>query len=173
MIKIILVSAIAASMAPSVFAQTCNDKMVRSNEQSQFILNDSRGVVTDAVNALDWQICPLGMSFENGDCIGTATQFDSWKMALDAVSSFNASSDVQYRLPTIIELSSIVERSCSSPAIDVAAFPSTPNAWFWSSTYTFGANDVDLGRKINFEDGLEFDNRANSNRHIRLVRSLR
>ncbi len=43
-------------------------------------------------------------------------------------------SQVDWRVPTRLELASIIDYSVVSPAIDASRFPSTPNALFWSST---------------------------------------
>jgi hypothetical protein len=39
-----------------------------------------------------------------------------------------------WRMPTIDELTAIVDTTMN-PTLDGAAFPGTPPAWFWSSTY--------------------------------------
>lgn len=39
-----------------------------------------------------------------------------------------------WRLPAVKELSSIVDRRASNPAIDPAAFPATPASGFWTSS---------------------------------------
>jgi hypothetical protein len=43
-------------------------------------------------------------------------------------------------VPTVIELVSIVDYSLSNPAINAAAFPSTPASYFWSATPVAGAH---------------------------------
>lgn len=39
-----------------------------------------------------------------------------------------------WRLPSRLELVSILDTSRTQPAIDVSSFPDTPSDWFWSST---------------------------------------
>ena len=39
-----------------------------------------------------------------------------------------------WRLPTVDELNSIVDRSKCRPAIDTEAFPDTERDWYWTST---------------------------------------
>jgi len=39
-----------------------------------------------------------------------------------------------WRLPTVTELQSLVDRSRSDPAIDTAKFPDTKSDWYWTST---------------------------------------
>jgi hypothetical protein len=46
-----------------------------------------------------------------------------------------------WRLPTVDELSGIVDFSRQSPSIDIEAFPGTSSEWFWTSTpYSSGSN---------------------------------
>jgi len=45
-----------------------------------------------------------------------------------------------WRLPTCKELQTIVDDSRTNPAIDPNAFPSTPSAWFWSSSPVAGSS---------------------------------
>lgn len=56
-----------------------------------------------------------------------------------------------WRLPTIAELQSIVDITRTSPAVDATAFPSTPNAFFWSSSTMM--KDTTLGWGVDFSTG--------------------
>jgi hypothetical protein len=42
--------------------------------------------------------------------------------------------DAGWRLPTLIELESIVDYTRSNPAIDTSVFPATPSVRFWTAT---------------------------------------
>ena len=53
--------------------------------------------------------------------------------------------------PTILEIYSLIDFTKSYPAIDQAAFPSTPDKDFWSSTSVAGSPS--LARYANFELG--------------------
>jgi hypothetical protein len=44
-----------------------------------------------------------------------------------------------WRMPSWIELVSVVDYARGYPAINVNAFPATPTNWFWSSTPTLAA----------------------------------
>ena len=44
-----------------------------------------------------------------------------------------------WRLPTIVELRGLIDRSHDSPALDGTAFPAAPSAWFWASGSTGGS----------------------------------
>ncbi len=41
--------------------------------------------------------------------------------------------DTRWRLPTAVELKTLVDYGRSSPAINTSAFPNTPNEWFWAT----------------------------------------
>jgi hypothetical protein len=64
-----------------------------------------------------------------------------------------------WRLPSMKELQTIVDKTRSNPAIDPTAFPSTPSDYFWSSSpvagYADGVWSVDFlsGDSLNFVVG--------------------
>lgn len=77
----------------------------------------------------------------------------SWQRALPAADTFTAANDAcaalslggktGWRLPTRIELVSLLDIESSKPTIDVDAFPGTPAAPFWtSSSYVSGGRYV-------------------------------
>ena len=47
----------------------------------------------------------------------------------------------RWRLPTLLELETIVDVRAATPSIDVAAFPSTPVEYFWTQTSYAAAAD--------------------------------
>lgn len=73
-----------------------------------------------------------------------------------------------WRLPTIVELQSLVDVTRFNPSIDPAAFPNTPASLFWSSS-------VDVGQSgnswvVNFGEGRTHDASASTTASIRCVR---
>jgi hypothetical protein len=78
-------------------------------------------VVRDEVTGLSWQRASAPGLHEwpaaDGYCAGLALGgFDDW------------------RLPTRIELVSLVDYTRHTPTIDPSAFPGTPSEWFWSAS---------------------------------------
>ncbi len=75
-----------------------------------------------------------------------------------------------WRLPTRAELSTLVEDSCGSPAIDERAFPDMEltKLWYWSSTV-----DGALVWYVAFGGGTERQGSPKTWNSVRLVRSDR
>ena len=88
------------------------------------------GTVTDKLTGLMWQQTVPTMAY-------------TWSGAVAYCSSVNLDSHTDWRLPTVVELVSIVDYSVASPspAINSTAFPGTPTAldFFWSSTPVAGS----------------------------------
>jgi len=83
------------------------------------------GVVLDRVTGLTWQRSPAGKLLTFADAKRncdelTLAGYDDW------------------RLPSRIELASILDLTRTQPAINVAAFPNTPSDWFWTSSAAAG-----------------------------------
>ena len=101
--------------------------------------------VTDPVTGLVWQRCAVGMSWDGVTCTGTAT-----KMTLRQAFEFAknaASGGTTWRVPNVKELLSIVDADRTTPAINSTAFPSTPAAFFFSSTPCSGMTPFVVGIK--------------------------
>ncbi len=86
------------------------------------------GIVVDKVTGLTWQ-----------QPIDTATM--NWSQASSYCSSLSLAGQTGWRLPSEIELYSLVDFTATSAAmIDPTAFPNTPATSFWSSSPTAGAS---------------------------------
>ena len=85
------------------------------------------GIVRDNVTGLDWQQA-------------TAPGTYAWQGALDYCSSLALGGYSDWRLPSIEELSTLVDAGRIEPAIDTAYFPDTAASGYWSSTVSlYGA----------------------------------
>lgn len=76
-----------------------------------------------------------------------------------------------WRLPTPLELVSIVDRGRHGPAIDPVYFPNTPGAIYWTASVVSGLRGIAWGR--NFENGAGAFELMEQPRHVRLVRGAR
>jgi hypothetical protein len=67
-------------------------------------------------------------------------------------------------------LGTIVEISCSAPAINAAVFPGAPGGLFWSSSPNF--SDSGKAWPIQFTHGISYPAEKSSMASVRLVRSV-
>lgn len=158
------------------FAQQCNPAALITTPTSRFIDNGD-GVVTDTKTNLMWQKCSYGQS--GNDCSTGATIPLPWKESLQYVESLNNSSGfaghVDWRLPNAKELSSLLERSCFIPAINLAVFPNvdSSNGSFWSSTPYINPNSPSIyALSVGYYGlGGMSNERKEYGRSVRLVRN--
>jgi hypothetical protein len=73
-----------------------------------------------------------------------------------------------WRLPTAIELLSIVDSSRIGPSINTTAFPSTPNGAFWASTLYLGSSS--RAWYVTFSSGGSGTNDTTNTASVRCVR---
>lgn len=119
--------------------------------------NPSCQVTTDVGLGLMWDrsTSAAQYSWTNalGHCLGlTHAGFDDW------------------RLPSAKELMTIVKDTAKAPAIDTAAFGSTPSESYWSSTPNKA--DATKAQAVEFSAGVEAAYPATSAYRARCVRSL-
>jgi hypothetical protein len=115
------------------------------------------GTVTDDVTGLTWQKSPLAGTF-------------SW---LDAQNACVAQTFAGYhwRLPSYVELVSLVDYGPSSPAVNETYFPSTPADTFWSATQFVDPTSASIyAYVVGFGDGATFYEYAANLHYARCVR---
>jgi hypothetical protein len=140
-------------------AQRCNDKIPASTPTARF--HDNRdGSVTDIATGLRWSRCSLGQHWEQGRCQGEAQALPY------AIAALVAEKD--WRLPTIVELSSLVELRCAQPAINTDIFPDTMADIYWTSTRF--ANQDGKFWQVHFLHGEGLPEKADSTAYVRLLR---
>jgi hypothetical protein len=103
-------------------------------------LKEVEGVVTDAVTQLQWQrdVDSAALSWSDASRYCTELKLAGGK----------------FRLPTRIELLSVVDDTANRPTIDADAFPNTPAAKFWSASPFAG--DAESAWLVNFDFGTGF-----------------
>jgi len=99
-----------------------------------YVISADGAEVTDQKTGLIWRRCVEGMTYSGGTCTGAASTF-THEAALQRATAEASSTGIAWRLPNVKELSSIIDRTHTNPAIDVTAFPVTPaTGLFWSSS---------------------------------------
>lgn len=139
-------------MAADAMTQTCLDGVSLLNPASSYTDNGN-GTVTSTVTGLTWRQCPLGQTLSSSACSGDAS-YGNWETALSDAQALSFAGYSDWRLPNINELRSLVERACTTPAINASLFPLTYSATaFWSSTSSF--SDAGQVRVLDFTTGAE------------------
>lgn len=120
-------------------AQTCLPASIPATTPTAQFIDHANGTLTDTNTGLMWKKCSEGQTWEatQNTCIGGAAGY-KWQKALQHAQTVNNSGGYagkqDWRVPNIKELTSISEKQCITPAINLSVFPNTTNAWFWSST---------------------------------------
>lgn len=124
------------------------------------------GGVVDNVTGLIWQEPIDGNNQMGQNCSTGCTQSD----AAAYCSTLALGGFSNWRLPTYIELVSLLDYSyqLNPPLINQAAFPSTPQDFFWSSTPV--ANVPNYGWDISFDAGYVSPTGNTGRARVRCVR---
>jgi hypothetical protein len=118
---------------PLAEAETCTDTTIPpSNPDSIYTVN-SDGTASDTRSDLMWKRCAEGQTWIAGMCTGSATSY-SWESALTQAVSSKFADYSDWRLPSVKELSTLVEPCRYSPAINDSVFPATPSSGFLSGS---------------------------------------
>jgi hypothetical protein len=153
--------------SPEIFAQC--DVNVQATTPSQRFFDHRNGTLTDQSTGLMWKKCLEGQ--QGAECYGKPSNIP-WEQAWESaqlVSSSRFAGYSNWRLPTLQELESIVERQCQSPAANLQVFPHMPAEGVWSGN--------DLGENLNaigmdFNRGKPFESLKAGGKYVRLVRNL-
>jgi hypothetical protein len=138
-----------------------------------FVVSADGLEVTDSATGLIWRRCAEGMAWDAAaiTCAGTASTF-THELALTRARTEAFNTGVAWRLPSVKELSSIVDRSLSNSAIDATAFPASPLDYFWSSSPN--VSSPSNAWNVNFSNGAVFSGSSyyrSSPFYVRLVRA--
>jgi len=118
-------------------AQTCKTASITATTPTADFTDNGNGTVTHTKTGLMWKRCSEGQAWSGTTCTGTATTY-TWQAALQQAETLNNGGGfatfTDWRVPNIKELDSIVERQCSSPAINAAIFPATVSGNYWSAS---------------------------------------
>jgi Protein of unknown function (DUF1566) len=153
-------SIIAIAFAMTLFSQT-------ARAQDRFTYSADGAEVTDFSTGLTWRRCSEGQVWSNERCVGKATEHN-FKGALAHAKS-RAIRQSAWRVPSIEELGTLVEKSARPAAVDGSAFPDTLANRYWSSSPH--ETEATQAMIVLFKDGHVFKYHRNNKAHVRLVRN--
>jgi hypothetical protein len=130
-----LLAAALCTGALIAHAVTCKSNLQPSNPDADYT-DHGDGTVTHTPTGLMWKRCAEGQTWSGSTCAGsTCTGSDrrlTWGEALRMANSSRFAGHVDWRLPSIKELRSLVEECRTDPSINDAIFPNTSRSGFWS-----------------------------------------
>jgi hypothetical protein len=131
------------------------------------------GTVTDVESKLMWMRCASGQQWVVDRCAGRAVVYswDDARLQADRVSGDGTAFFSDWRVPALRDLATITDRGCSSPRTNLAVFPGTPAAPFWSSTPRPGERSGERAFALSFGAEGVLLARRDERFHVRLVRT--
>jgi cysteine-rich repeat protein len=158
--------------------QTCDGTRLPSGDGTnagQFVVAGDGLTVTDTITGLVWQ--RDGSGTRTG-CSGPDNLTCEWAEAKAYCASLTLGGITGWRLPAMMELSTIVDFTKADPAIDPMAFPNTPADYFWTSSaladYLWTSSPSEVGGAFHFwTGGLNFIDVDGINKGLCRVRCVR
>jgi hypothetical protein len=169
-LALVLAAILAAGIAQA--QQSCPAGYPLNTPDSDFD-DVGNGTVRHIPTGLIWKRCSEGQIWDGTTCQGSSDIY-TWQQAFQRADAVNAGSQgwnagqIDWRVPNQKELSSIVERGCSNPNINLSQFPATSPSVFWSGSPIAG--DAGMAWNVHFDGGYDgLDSRLNASQ-VRLVR---
>ena len=121
---------------------------------------NANGVVTDSRTNLEWQ--------DDYSDNGNSIKYTTWQSAIEYCENLNLDGNNDWRLPNLNELTSLVDDTTYSPAID-GVFQNTNSNNYWSSTtYAYYYDNAWI---VNFDDGYQSNYSKGYGSYVRCVRA--
>ena len=133
---------------------------VRGTPLTSIFVDNNDSTITDATMGLMWQKVPAGST-------------TNWEVALETCENLELAGYSDWRLPTVKELTSLVDYTQDNPAINTDFFPDTPTSKFWTSTTLH--SDPDKVYTVDFQTGFIgafYEKNSDYPNYIRAVRSI-
>jgi Protein of unknown function (DUF1566) len=131
------------------------------------------GTVTDVESKLMWMRCSSGQQRQDERCVGVADRY-GWADAQRHAETVNRDGSAffnDWRVPALRELATITDRGCANPRTNLAVFPGTPAAPYWSSTARPGERADERVLALSFgAEGVMLVGKS-ERFHLRLVRT--
>jgi len=124
-------------------------------------------MVQDNVTGLIWENKTDDGTIHDKD--NTYNWYDAQDVFIATLNNDNFGGHSDWRLPTIMELSFLVDRDKYGPSINTTYFPNTVSSYYWSSTTNAG--DPSGAWDVNFNNGGGYDgSKSNGTYYVRAVR---
>jgi len=134
----LLLGQILYLLAPYILQAETNLPASSEEHENQYT-DHSNGTVTDNSSGLMWQT--------------RESIPQTWQQAIMYAQSLELGGYNDWRLPTIVELASLIDTSRSNPAINTDFFPGCRSDAYWSATEY--SQNQDFAWYVNFNNGLE------------------
>lgn len=163
----------AAAAWPAAAQQACDAKAGAPSLPEARFRDNGDGTVTDLESKLMWMRCSSGQQWLGRRCAGAAAAY-GWAEAQRQAEQVNREGSAffnDWRIPALRELATITDRRCQNPRTNLAVFPETPSAAFWSSTPRPGEQSGDRVLALSFGSEGVLLARKDERLHLRLVRT--
>ena len=133
----VIIGNLIATSASAVVdkAPACADVFANMPLSSQYHDNGN-GTITDQETGYTWFRCSAGQTWSDGKCKGRAI-VRNFEDAQAWAAQAQVANLTNWRIPEIDEMSSIIEKDCRSPAVDVNVFPGIEPENYWSNEDNF------------------------------------
>ncbi|MFQ3247175.1 MAG: hypothetical protein ACI9SP_003830 [Arenicella sp.] len=154
-----------------------SDSAIPASTPTNKFIDNNDGTVTDIRTELMWTKCAIGQNINT--CAGGGNNY-TWASALQAGSVIDSAGYDDWRVPNVRELMTILELQCISPSINLAVFPNTSSANFWTSSPwdagyydpRSGTTSIGISYVVSFDRGSSDTRERDETAHLRLVRRL-
>jgi hypothetical protein len=111
-------------------------------------------IIIDLEKKIEWLRCSVGQRWDGSKCMGEIVNL-SLEMVPMAIKIANEQLGGDWRLPSKVELTSIVCKQCPSPKINKEIFPNTDNAPYWTGDQSIFNSNFYVS--VNFHTGFTFN----------------
>lgn len=133
-IVVLLLCALVAGTAEAR-AQRCKDSKVATTPTSDFIINDN-GTAVHKKTGLMWKRCIEGT--KGSSCSGEPKKL-FWEDMEKQYKSVSFAGLRGWRVPSVDEMKSIIEKKCKGPALNLDVFPDASTFPNWTSSEIEGS----------------------------------
>jgi Protein of unknown function (DUF1566) len=113
-------------------------------------LSEDGAYVLDARAQVAWPRCVQGMQWNGKTCLGKPLLLNHGE-AMALARDLGKDRGLDWRVPRVMQLQSLVHKANSPPGLDPHLFPAAPGGWHWSATSsvdTERVNQYDYGNIV-------------------------